>query len=153
MADQTPSGAGPIPAPGQPPEPAQGGPDQLSVAWLLPLLPAGFIFGLVGGFVQEHRWVISGVEVPWAAVLLCATLVAAVRALALNLETRKAGALFFIGWLVATALVALPNPSGDVVFSADWGTYLYLGGSALLGAAAAAWPIARFSDPGAGELP
>lgn len=164
MGEQIPgSGAAPQPATdpeptagsasGQPPRlpPAQESP--ISILWIIPLLPAGFVFGLIGGFVQEHRFLVGGIEVPWASLLLIAALVAAVRALSLNLETRKAGILFFVGWLVATALMALPNPSGDVVFSADWGTYLYLGGSALLGAAAAAWPIDRFSEPGPGELP
>lgn len=140
------------PAP-QPPQQSRSGEPPVSVLWIVPLLPAGFVFGLIGGFAQEHRFQAGGIEFPWAGLLLIAALVTAVRALSLNLETRKAGILFFLGWLVATALLALPNPSGDVVFSPDWGTYLYLGGAALLGAAAAAWPIVRLSGTGDGASP
>lgn len=114
---------------------------QLSFGWVLPLLPAGFIFGLISGFLQEHRLTINGIDVPWASILVVATLVACIRSLSLNLNTRKAGLLFYLGWLIATVLLAIPNPSGDVVFTADLGAMAYLGAGTLLGAAAVSWPL------------
>lgn len=114
---------------------------RLSMAWILPLLPAGFVFGLIGGFLQEHRLIINDVDVPWASILVVITLVVSIRALSMNLETRKAGLLFFLGWLIATIFLAIPNPSGDVIFTADIGAMAYLGSATLLGAAAVSWPL------------
>lgn len=105
------------------------------------VLPAGFVLGLLGGFLQEHRLAIGPVEVPWAALLVVAALVTAIRAASLNLASRMAGGLCYAGWLIATALLALPNPSGDVVFAEDPWSLGYLLGGSLLGAAAAAWPL------------
>ncbi len=124
----------PAPAlpPGRPP-PHRG--------WLVLLLPAGFLLGLFGGFLQEHRLTVGSLAVPWAALLVVSTLVVVVRALSLSFETRTCGAMFFAGWLIASALMALPNPSGDVVFTADIGAVGYLMAGCVLGAAAAAWPL------------
>lgn len=124
------------PAPAMPP----GRPPPHRV-WLVLLLPAGFLLGLLGGFLQEHRLTIGSVAVPWATLLVVATLVVVVRALSLSFETRASGAMFFAGWLIASALMALPNPSGDVVFTADIGSLGYLMAGCVLGAAAAAWPL------------
>lgn len=110
-------------------------------AWLLVLLPAGFGFGVVAGFAQEHRMLIGSVSVPWASVLLLAALIVTIRALSLNMQTRSAGALFYLGWVIATGLLALPNPSGDIVFTADIGSFGYLLVGGVLGAAAAGWPL------------
>jgi hypothetical protein len=120
-----------------------------SRGWLMALLPAGFVLGLLGGFLQEHRWEVGAVEVPWAWLLVVAALVASIRAASLNLATRMAGWLGYVGWLSATVLLALPNPSGDVVFAEDpWSLWYLLTGS-LLGAATAAWPL--FLDAPAGK--
>ena len=129
------------------PGPAPGA--RWSRGWLMALLPAGFVLGLLGGFLQAHRWEIGAVEVPWAALLVVAALVTSIRAASLNLATRMAGGLCYAGWLIATVLLALPNPSGDVVFAEDlWSLGSLLAGS-LLGAATAAWPL--FLDAPAGE--
>lgn len=118
--------------------------------WLLVLLPAGFGFGVVAGFMQEQRLMIGSVPIPWAAVLLLAALVVTIRALSLNMESRSAGGLFYFGWVVATVLLALPNPSGDVVFTADLSSFAYLLGGGVLGAAVAAWPL-MLTHEGAGQ--
>ena len=116
-------------------------PGAASRRWLVLLLPAGFALGVTGGFLQEHRLMIGEWALPWATLLVVATLVASIRAVSLNLATRMAGALIYSGWLVATALLALPNPSGDVVFTSDPGAIGYLLAGTVLGAAASAWPL------------
>lgn len=116
-------------------------PPVLHRGWLLVLLPAGFGFGVVAGFFQEHRAQLGGIAVPWASMLLVAALVITVRALSISMLTRVAGALFYAGWVIATALLALPNPSGDLVFTADLGSFSYLLIGGVLGAAAAGWPL------------
>lgn len=115
---------------------------------LLLLLPAGFVLGVLGAFLQEHRITIGSIDIPWATFLVIAALIASIRAVSLNLGTRLAGALLYAGWLIATALLALPNPSGDLVFTNDVGALSYLLAGSVLGAAAAVWPL--FLDlPGA----
>lgn len=123
------AGSAPVPAP------------PLSRLWLLALLPAGFGFGLLGGFMQEHRLRLGELAIPWASLLVVVTLLITIRALSMQLETRLAGALFYFGWVVATGLLAMPNPSGDIVFTADIGAFGYLLAGGVLGAAAAVWPL------------
>jgi hypothetical protein len=108
---------------------------------LLFLVPAGFVLGLLSGFLQEHRITIGSIGIPWATFLVIAALIASIRAVSLNTGTRMAGALLYAGWLIATAMLALPNPSGDVVFTNDVGSLSYLLAGSVLGAAAAAWPL------------
>ncbi len=109
--------------------------------WLALALPAGFALGVVGGFLQQLRLDVGAVSVPWATALLVATLVAAIRALSLNVATKLAGGAFYAGWLIATALLALPNPSGDAIFTDDLGSLAYLLAGSVVGAGAAAWPL------------
>lgn len=123
-----------------------------SRGWLLALLPAGFLLGVLGGFLQEHRFGVGPIDVPWAAVLVVAALVAAIRAASLNLGTKLAGGLWYGGWLIATALLALPNPSGDIIFTDDAGSLGYLLAGSLLGAAAVVWPLFLDADEGRPDL-
>lgn len=109
--------------------------------WLMALLPGGFMLGVFGGFLQQHRLEIGPVELPWAALLVLAALVTSIRAASLNLLTRWAGGLWYAGWLIATVLMAVPNPSGDVVFGDDVATLGYLLGGSLIGASAVFWPL------------
>lgn len=105
------------------------------------LLPAGFVYGVIGGFMAEHQAVAGGLRLPWGALLASAALVATARALCHGYGTRTAGAVFYAGWLLATVFLALPNPSRDQVFSPGIAGYGYLFAGTVLGAAAAAWPI------------
>ncbi len=50
--------------------------------------------------------------------------------------------------MIATALLALPNPSGDIVFTDDAGSLGYLLAGSLLGAAAVVWPLFLDTDEG-----
>ena len=127
--------------------PAQ--PGRWRTVLLLLLLPGGFLLGVVGGFLTEHRFSVGPVEIPWGSILVVATLIACTRAVSLHFETRAAGGMLFAGWLIGTALLALPNPSGDVVFTFDAATLGYLLGGSALGGAAAAWPL-WLGDPAAG---
>lgn len=125
---------------------------RLHKAWLVALLPAGFMIGVIGGFMQEHRLSVGTIAVPWASLLVLAALLVTIRSLSLNMGTRLAGSVFYLGWLIATALLAAPNPSGDVVFTADAGSFGYLLAGGVLGAAAAAWPL-FLSAPGPAPQP
>ena len=57
-----------------------GGPATTGRGWLVLLLPAGFALGVAGGFLQEHRLMVGSVALPWASLLVVATLVASIRA-------------------------------------------------------------------------
>ena len=134
--------------------PAAGpaGPGRWRTVLLLLLLPGGFLLGVVGGFLTEHRLSIGSLEIPWGSILVVATLITCTRAVSLSFGTRAAGGMLFAGWLIGTALLALPNPSGDVVFTFDAATLGYLLGGSALGGAAAAWPL-WLGDPQPGSEP
>ena len=135
MAETDPSGQAPADA-------APGTPAATpSMVWLVLLLPGGFAYGIVAGFVQEQRLTIGEWSLPIMAFVALAGLIASIRALSLYFGTRTAGWLFFIGWLIACALMALPNPSGDVIFTAELVPVVYLLGGALFGSATASWPL------------
>lgn len=120
-----------------------------SLAWYLVILPGAFAFGVIAAFLQEVGFFVAGIRIPIGALFMVATLVSLTRALNLAFRGRTAGLLWYLGWLAATILAALPTNSGDVVFLGDISALIYLIGGAVLGAAAAAWPpdLAQAGQP------
>lgn len=108
------------------------------------LLLGGFVFGVIGAFVQADRIVIEGdstIVIPWGVVVVLLALVAVIRGGAWLVRARLGGAMVFIGWIAATLLLAVESPSGDLALSSGGRQMAYLLIGAILGAGAATFPI------------
>lgn len=104
----------------------------------------GFLVGLTGGFVQAHRsvWVFDGryLVIPWGVIIVLVVLIVAIRGAATVTRLRSAGWLVVAGWLVATVLLALESPSGDIAVSSGLRQWGYLLGGVIVGSATATLP-------------
>lgn len=108
------------------------------------LLVGGFLFGVVGAFIQADRIVIEGdsiVVIPWGVVVVLLALVAVIRGGAWLVRARLGGAMVFVGWIAATLLLAVESSSGDLALSSGGRQMAYLLIGAILGAGAATFPI------------
>lgn len=108
------------------------------------LLLGGFVFGVIGAFVQADRLVIEGdstIVIPWGVVVVLLALVAVIRGGAWLVRARLGGAMVFIGWIAATLLLAVESSSGDLALSSGGRQLAYLLIGAILGAGAATFPI------------
>lgn len=115
------------------------------IASCVGLLVGGFAFGVVGAFTQAYRlvfaWNGSTVVIPWGVVVTLAFLFAFVRGAAWLIRTRWAGASLFVGWIVATLVMAVESPSGDLALSGGGRQMAYLFVGAVIGAASATFPL------------
>lgn len=114
------------------------------IAAFVGLLLGGFVFGVIGAFVQADRIVIEGdstIVIPWGVVVVLLALVAVIRGGAWLVRARLGGAMVFIGWIAATLLLAVESPSGDLALSSGGRQMAYLLIGAILGAGAATFPI------------
>jgi hypothetical protein len=112
------------------------------VAWAVYALLAvvGLGVGLIGSFSQGATWAVLGVDLPVGLVVsLAASLVVIVGA-GLLAGSRLGAALAFLGWLLATTVMALKRPEGDLVVPATTYGLVWLFGGTVLGGLALAWP-------------
>ncbi|MFC6237417.1 hypothetical protein [Longivirga aurantiaca] len=101
----------------------------------------GVLLGLVGSVVSAARVQVGSVTVPWGALLAALTLAVAVRAVVWSSRTRLQGAVLLGGWVVATSVVLLVSPGGDVLLPGVPRSYVYLGSAFVLGLAALVWRL------------
>lgn len=91
----------------------------------------GVVIGLFGGFLQAVTlgWFPAG------ALLVLTCLVACIRALIHLFGSRRAGLCFFLGWAVASVVLALPTAGGDIVIARNAVAMGYLFVGVVLGTA------------------
>ena len=112
------------------------------VTWAVYALLAviGLGIGLIGSFSQGATWELLGVDLPLGLVAgLVATLIVIVGA-GLLTGSRLGAVLAFLGWLLATTVMALKRPEGDLVVPATAYGLVWLFGGTVLGGLALAWP-------------
>jgi uncharacterized membrane protein len=109
--------------------------------WIyLGALLAGLILGMVGAFLQATSYEIGPVTVPVWAILLLASLATSIRAITIAYGSRKPALAFFLGWLIASAVLSLPLPSGDQVIADGGLQVFYFFGGVVLGSAFVSLP-------------
>lgn len=111
-------------------------------AWAVYALIAviGLGVGLVGSFSQGATWTLLGIALPVGLIAgLVATLIVIVGA-GLLTGSRLGAVLAFLGWLLATTVMSLKRPEGDLVVPATAYGLVWLFGGTVLGGLALAWP-------------
>ncbi len=78
------------------------------------LFLAGAVFGLLGAFLQAVTVNIGDIALPVGLILILATLFASLRMVVHIYGLRRAGVIVLVGWTLATVVLSLPGPGGDV---------------------------------------
>lgn len=122
------------------PSEAVDGPVTASLWTYVWTLLGGLLLGLVGGFLQAVDVTIGSLSVPIWAVVVLAAMVVTTRAITTVYGSRKPAFSWFLGWMVATLLLALTLPGGDQVISDGAVQMFYLFGGVVIGSAVASLP-------------
>lgn len=115
-------------------------PTPLGVGSAVVLVFGGVILGLFGGFLQAWTVPVAGIALPVGLVLVLACLLAGIRALIHLFDSRRAGVVFFVGWVVTSVVLAIPTSEGDIVIAPDGLALVYLFVGVIAGSAAANIP-------------
>ncbi len=111
----------------------------------------GLLIGLIGAFVQAERFIVSApwgsLAIPWGMALVIAVLVIAIRGATWLVLSRWGGMVLFLGWLIATIVMAGESSSGDLALSGGGRQWVYLLGGVVLAAAASTFPVVKESKP------
>lgn len=119
-------------------------PGPLTYVWTL---LGGAALGLVGAFLQAADVTIGSVSLPIWAVIVLAAMAVTTRAITTSYGSRKPAVVWFLGWLLATLILAMTLPGGDQVIADGTAQLIYLFGGVVLGSAVASIP-AQLRPPG-----
>lgn len=100
----------------------------------------GVVLGVFGAFLQAFTVTVGSRSIPVGAVVLLGCLVACIRALIHTFDTRGAGVAFFLGWVVASVVLAIPTSGGDIVIALTPIAVVYLFAGVVIGSACANVP-------------
>ncbi|MDD2817838.1 MAG: DUF6113 family protein [Candidatus Nanopelagicales bacterium] len=111
----------------------------------LAVIAAGLLIGLIGAFIQADRLVINVpwglLVVPWGMVVVIVVLALAIRGGAWLVMSRWGAMTLFMGWILATIVMAGESPSGDLALSGGGRQWVYLLSGVVIGAAATTFPV------------
>ena len=111
----------------------------------LAVIAVGLLVGLIGAFIQADRFVINVpwglLVVPWGMVVVIVVLALVIRGGAWLVMSRWGAMAVFLGWILATIVMAGDSPSGDLALSGGGRQWVYLLGGVVIGAAATTFPV------------
>jgi hypothetical protein len=113
----------------------------------------GAFVSIIAGFAHADRIVILGIRVPYGLVLSLSICLLTILWLHRQFQTRLAGTVFTVIWVLITLRMAIESGNGDLVFTVTWYSTSYIIAGAVLLSMAAVLPAMRFPDRGQHSLP
>jgi hypothetical protein len=113
----------------------------------------GAFVSIIAGFAHADRIVILGIRVPYGLVLSLSICLLTILWLNRQFQTRLAGTVFTVIWVLITLRMAIESGNGDLVFTVTWYSTSYIIAGAVLLSMAAVLPAMRPSDSGHHSLP
>jgi hypothetical protein len=104
---------------------------------------AGLFVSAVAGFAHADRIVISGVRIPYGLVLALSICVLTILWLNRQFQTRLAGTVFLVVWVLVTLRMAIESANKDLVLTVTWYSTSYIIAGAILLSMAAVIPAMR----------
>ena len=113
----------------------------------------GTFVSVIAGFAHADRIVILGIRVPYGLVLSLSICLLTILWLNRQFQTRLAGTVFTVIWVLITLRMAIESGNGDLVFTVTWYSTSYIIAGAVLLSMAAVLPAMRLPDRGQHSLP
>lgn len=113
----------------------------------------GAFVSIIAGFAHADRIVILGIRVPYGLALSLSICLLTILWLNRQFQTRLAGTVFTVIWVLITLRMAIESGNGDLVFTVTWYSTSYIIAGAVLLSMAAVLPAMRFPDRGQHSLP
>jgi hypothetical protein len=104
---------------------------------------AGFLVSAVAGFALADRILVAGVRIPYGLVLALSICVLTILWLNRQFQTRLAGTVFTVIWVLVTLRMAIESANKDLVLTVTWYSTSYIIAGAILLSMAAVIPTMR----------
>ena len=103
----------------------------------------GAFVSIIAGFAHADRIVILGIRVPYGLVLSLSICLLTILWLNRQFQTRLAGTVFTVSWVLITLRMAIESGNGDLVFTVTWYSTSYIIAGAILLSTTAVLPAMR----------
>ncbi len=103
----------------------------------------GAFVSVVAGFAHADRIVILGISIPYGLFLALSICVLTVLWLNRQFQTRLAGTVFIVTWILVTLRMAIESTNGDLIFTVTWYSTTYIIAGAILLSTTAVLPAMR----------
>ena len=113
----------------------------------------GAFVSIIAGFAHADRLVISGIRIPYGLVLSLSICLLTILWLNRQFQTRLAGTVFTVSWVLITLRMAIESANGDLVFTVTWYSTSYIIAGAILLSMAAVLPAMRLPNQGQHSIP
>ena len=113
----------------------------------------GVFVSTIAGFAHADRIVILGIRIPYGLVLSLSICFLTILWLNRQFQTRLAGTVFLVTWVLVTLRMAIESGNGDLVFTVTWYSTAYIIAGAVLLSMAAVLPAMRLSTMQVSEMP
>jgi hypothetical protein len=113
----------------------------------------GAFVSIIAGFAHADRIVILGIRVPYGLALSLSICLLTILWLNRQFQTRLAGTVFTVSWVLITLRMAIESGNGDLVFTVTWYSTSYIIAGAVLLSMAAVLPAMRLPHSGHHSLP
>jgi hypothetical protein len=113
----------------------------------------GAFVSIIAGFAHADRIVILGIRVPYGLVLSLSICLLTILWLNRQFQTRLAGTVFTVSWVLITLRMAIESANGDLVFTVTWYSTSYIIAGAVLLSMAAVLPAMRLPGQDQHSLP
>lgn len=106
----------------------------------------GVFVSMIAGFAHADRTVIMGIRIPYGLVLSLSICFLTILWLNRQFQTRLAGTVFLVAWVLVTLRMATQSATGDLIFTVTWYSTAYIIAGAVLLSMAAVLPAMRLSS-------
>jgi hypothetical protein len=113
----------------------------------------GAFVSIIAGFAHADRLVIAGIRIPYGLVLSLSICLLTILWLNRQFQTRLAGTVFTVSWVLITLRMAIESANGDLVFTVTWYSTSYIIAGAILLSMAAVLPAMRLPNQGQHSIP
>lgn len=105
--------------------------------------PAGLFVSVITGFAHADRITVAGVRVPYGLFLALSICVLTILWLNRQFQTRLAGTVVLVIWVLVTLRMAMESTNGDLIFTVTWYSTTYIIAGAILLSMTAVLPSMR----------
>jgi len=100
----------------------------------------------LAGFAHADRVLIQGIRIPYGLFLALGICVLTILWLNRQFQTRLAGTVFLVIWVLVTLRLAIESANKDLVFTVTWYSTSYIIAGAILLSMTAVLPVMRLAQ-------
>jgi hypothetical protein len=104
---------------------------------------SGIFVSLIAGFAHADRILIQGIRIPYGLFLALIICVLTILWLNRQFQTRLAGTVFLVIWVLVTLRMAIESTNGDLIFTVTWYSTSYIIAGAVLLSMTTVLPVMR----------